>query len=371
MMNRRQMVLTGTAVLAGCAADPRLLGGALPAESGAALRPVYVATNRRPSADPEQGFAGLRSDMLSFASYDISVPPDRRPGEFAFPRENSDARTQFLVQKQAALEAHGMMARINADLRRLPRGKRALSIFVHGYNVSYPAAVFRTAQISEDFGLEGPIVLFSWPATGKLTHYVHDRDSALFSRGAFVEMLTMLTRSEADSIMILAHSMGTLTTMDGLAALSLMGRQRVLDRLDAVVLAQPDIDVDVFRSQVVALDLDRTALVVFGSRRDRALRVSTFIAGRHPRVGSAGNIEDLRQMGVIVVDLSNVQSIDRIGHTAFQTSPELLAIIRSGELAERIVEGAPGQDILMQGATLTGNAAMAIAYLPYVLVGDG
>ena len=371
MMNRRQMVLTGTAALAGCATDPRLLSGALPAGSGAEVRPVYVATNRKPSADPELAFEGLRSDTLSFASYDISVPPDRRPGDFAFPRSDRNPRTQFLVQEQTALDRKAMMARINADLRRLPRGRRALSIFVHGYNVSYPAAVFRSAQIRQDFGLEGPMVLFSWPAAGRLSHYVHDRDSALFSRGAFVDALTMLTQSEADSIMIMAHSMGTLMTMDTLAALSLMGRRNVLNRINGVVLAQPDIDVDVFRSQVAALDLDRTALVVFASRRDRALRVSTFIAGRHPRVGSAGNIDELRRLGVIVIDLSNLESTDRVGHTSFQTSPELLSVIRSGELAQRILEGTPGQDILMTGATLTGNAALAIAYLPYVLAGEG
>ncbi len=370
MMNRRQMLLTGTAALAGCSGDPSLLVRPLPQGSGAVVRPVYVATNRRPVEDPARGFAAARSDELSFASYDISIPPNREPGEFSFPGDNPNPQTEFLVREQQPLDAGGLMSRINADLRRLPRGRRALSIFVHGYNVSYPAAVFRTAQIRQDFGLEGPIVLFSWPATGRLSHYVHDRDSALFSRGAFVELLTMLTRSEADSIMILAHSMGTLMTMDGLAALSLMQRKNVLNRINGVVLAQPDIDVDVFRSQVSALDLDRTALVVFASRRDRALRVSRFIAGRHPRVGSAGNIEELRRLGVIVIDLSDVEG-DKIGHTAFQTSPELLAVISNGQLAEKIVAGAPGQDVLVTGATLTGNAAMAIAYLPYVLVGDG
>jgi len=371
MINRRQMVLTGSAALAGCAVEPRLLGGPALIGDDALVRPVYVATNRRPSTDPELAFEGERSDVLSLASYDISVPPDRRPGEFAFPRVKRDPRTQFLVQRQEALDERRLLDRLNLKLRQLPPGKRTLAMFVHGYNVSYPAAVFRSAQIRQDFGLEGPIVLFSWPAAGRLSHYVHDRDSALFSRAAFVETLDLLSRTEADGIVILAHSMGALLTMDGLAALSLMRRRDVLDRLDGVVLAQPDIDVDVFRSQIGAVDLKRTAMVVFASRRDRALQVSTFVAGRHPRVGSADNIEELRRLGVIVVDLSNIDSQDRIGHTAFQTSPELLAVIKSGEMAQRILGGAPGQDILMTGATLTGNAAMAIAYLPYVLAGEG
>ena len=75
-------------------------------------------------------------------------------------------------------------------------------------------------------------------------------------------------------------------------------------------------------------------------------------------------------MGVLVLDVTNAPGAGMLGHFAMLESPELLAIIASGQLVNDIVAGAPGQDILIDGLTLTGNAALAIAYLPYTATGN-
>ena len=86
-------------------------------------------------------------------------------------------------------------------------------------------------------------------------------------------------------------------------------------------------------------------------------------------VGSAENIEALRQMGVLFIDVTDTPEVSVLGHSKFTRSPALLSIIASGALSERIVAGAPGQDILIDGLNLTGQAALAVAYLPYTVGG--
>ena len=157
--------------------------------------------------------------------------------------------------------------------------------------------------------------------------------------------------------------------MEAVKRLTLEGDHKTLDRIDGVVLAQPDIDVDVFRSQMEDINLNKQFVAVMTSRRDRALKISTVLTGGHPRVGAGDQIEELRRLGAIVIDVSQVGSRDFLNHDTYASSPALLSMISSGALTERIIAGAPGQDLLIEGVNLTGQAALAIAYLPYTFSG--
>lgn len=365
---RREMILGGTALaLSGCSVPRFNLTEGLEAQQ---VQDILVATNRSVSPDPAYAFEGARSDTVTYADYRISVPSNRRPGEFAFPRRAVDPNREFFVAGDTIFDGQrDFISRLNARVAARPRGDRGIVLFVHGYNVSYPGAVFRAAQIATDFRLTQPMVLFSWPSAGRLSRYAYDRDSVLYARRALAELLKTLAQSQAESITILSHSMGGLLTMEALKRLALEEERGVLGRINGTLLVQADIDVDLFRQQVADLAPYDVELAVVASRRDRALKLSSVLTGGHARVGDAEDIEAVRSLGVLVIDISSAPDVGALGHSGFMRSPELISVIASGGLLERIVAGAPGQDILIDGLALTGSAALAIAYLPYTITG--
>ncbi|WP_417262139.1 alpha/beta hydrolase [Celeribacter sp.] len=368
ILTRREMVLGGSALCLSACSVPLMNS---PSEAPVTnARDLLVVTNRAVSQDPHQVFEAARSDTRFFCDYQISVPRDRNPGEFSFPRTPLDPEKQFFVADSRRFDTEPDFRHVlNQRVRAQPKGDRGVVLFVHGYNVSYPGAVFRAAQIATDFEMDQPMVLFSWPSAGRLSRYAYDRDSVLFARKALAQTLRELAQSQAEQITILAHSMGGLLTMEALKRLALEGDRETLDRLNGVVLVQADIDLDLFRTQVTDLRPFDVELAVFASRRDRALKLSSVLTGGHPRVGEAENIEELRRMGVLVVDTSIAPRPGPLGHSSLMSSPELLSMIASRSFVDRIVGGAPGQDILIEGLSLTGSAALAIAYLPYTITG--
>ena len=109
--------------------------------------------------------------------------------------------------------------------------------------------------------------------------------------------------------------------MEAARQLKLQGRNDVVAKL-AIVLAAPDIDVDVFRSQVRDLGKLHTPITLLVSNSDRALTVSSVLGGERPRVGQL-NINDpliretAKAENVKVVDISSLQSSDGLGHDRY------------------------------------------------------
>ncbi|TIM86433.1 MAG: alpha/beta hydrolase, partial [Mesorhizobium sp.] len=106
-------------------------------------------------------------------------------------------------------------------------------------------------QIAHDTKYSGTPVLFSWASSGKTTGYIYDKESANAARDDLEETLRMLAKTKAKSIDIIAHSMGTWVTMEALRQLAITGDRDLGDKLGYVILASPDIDVDVFKKQMI------------------------------------------------------------------------------------------------------------------------
>ena len=80
--------------------------------------------------------------------------------------------------------------------------------------------------------------------------------------------------------------------------------------IDHIMLASPDIDIDLFRTQIGLLPssiLERMYLLV--SADDRALLMSRRIAGGVPRVGAA-DARELEALGLTVIDLSEIDEFE-------------------------------------------------------------
>ena len=96
------------------------------------------------------------------------------------------------------------------------------------------------------------------------------------------------------------------------------------------MLASPDIDIDLFRTQIGLLPQSiRERMYMFVSRDDSALRVSRRIAGGVPRVGAADTAE-LEQFGLTVIDLSEIDNSNSGSHSKFAGSPEVVQLIGAG-----------------------------------------
>ena len=184
-------------------------------------------------------------------------------------------------------------------------------MFVHGFNTSFEEARDRAAQIVADSRFGGVAVLFTWPTKNELFGYVSDKDSATASRDALQGLLQDVSATPGvGKIHVLAHSMGGWLAMEALRQASIAGNRDLAGHLGEVMLASPDIDMDVFAAQMAHI---RPAKVtVFATANDRALSLSSAIAAIAParrRRSIPSKPEDrqaLESLGAKVYDLSKL-----------------------------------------------------------------
>jgi esterase/lipase superfamily enzyme len=215
-----------------------------------AVLPIFVATSRQRSDDLSLPYSSKRSPTLNFARFDIGIPPKHKNGEVEKSSNKPNPAHDFAATTfQPYNNGQTFIDRINAELAKRPADKREIFIFVHGYNNNFADGVFREAQIAYDYGLPAVAVHYSWPSAAALGLYVYDRDSATFGREGLAELLRLVTRTNAKRILLVGHSMGSFVVMEALTKLAETGHRDVLRHLSGVMLAAPDIDVDVFQAQ--------------------------------------------------------------------------------------------------------------------------
>jgi len=291
---------------------------------------IFVATTREASAEPVY-FSGERGPKLAFARLDFTVPRSHKPGELELPDSGpSDPAKHFTVTGVQRLDLAPILADVRREILRRPASQRDVLVFVHGFNTNFADAAFRFAQIVHDSGFKGVPVLFTWPSRGQLLAYPYDRESAYYSRD-FLERNLRAIASDlgATRMDILAHSMGTLLTLETLRQASIRGDGTFGGRLRDVMLAAPDVDLDVFRTQMAEI---RRPVTVFVSADDRALDFSRRFAGDKTRLGAVSAkdteiIAELEKLGARIIDLSAVVSGDSLNHSKFASSPKVVQMI--------------------------------------------
>jgi esterase/lipase superfamily enzyme len=324
-----------TMLIAGCSGRPYgslIVGTTAP---GASQVDILVATTRAPVLEPPGVmFGGARGRELDFADIVVSIPPDeaRKPGDVELPSSPpGNPQHDFVTLRADRMDLAQAKANFNARVVRTP-GHKVL-IFIHGFNTRFEEAVYRFAQIVHDAHVDVAPVLFTWPSGGNVTDYVYDRDSAMFSRDALETLLQALMKNpNVGSISILAHSMGNYLAIETLRQMAI--RDHGLPaKIRDVMLASPDIDVDVFRRQIAEIDAGprTTQFTLFVSRDDRALGLSSFLARDSTRLGALDPSKEpyrsiLEQADVSVIDLTNFASNDFTNHGKFASGEVVAAI---------------------------------------------
>jgi esterase/lipase superfamily enzyme len=316
-------------VLAGCAPRGAITVVPEAAETGSVVD-ILVATSRGASETATIA-SRARSETLRWGAFEVSVPPDREPGTVTYPRgTDPDPATDFLtVSARRLADEQAFLNAVNARLAQRPPGERELTLFVHGFNTNFAEGLYRHAQMAHDFRSPGVSVSYAWPSAASVRAYGFDRESALFARDGLERVLVLLTRSNAESVVLAAHSMGAVVALETVRQIAIRGSDDVLDRIQSMVLMAPDLDPDLFRIELAALAPRVLPIYVTVSGRDRALRVSGLLRGQPERLGSLADTRAIAGLpGVVVLDVSDVSgSGDPLNHFAVATSPAMIAFI--------------------------------------------
>jgi len=323
-------VLLTFAALQACASrPPAVLTPYVNEVQGTRTVNVLSVSTRAPSDKDGYVYSGERSGEPSFAFLEVSIPPNHIRGEIEWPKSDTpDPAEEFAIKAFKFGTEHDIPAWFETQ-----ESDGRLFIFVHGYNVRYADAVYRISQISTDLGTGAAPVLFTWPSRGNILSYGYDKSSAMYSRDTLERLLDEATKSEeVKSITILAHSMGGFLTMETLRQ-SAIRNGRVNRKIADVILASPDIDVDIFETQMRSLGEDRPHFTIVVSNDDRALRLSSLLSGKVPRVGAV-NLSDseIRQFvsgksNLTLIDLSSVKAGSSLRHSKFANDTETLDVI--------------------------------------------
>ncbi|RMD92692.1 MAG: alpha/beta fold hydrolase [Alphaproteobacteria bacterium] len=311
--------------LGGCVERARLVPLPEP-EAARETLAVFVGTSRR--LDPERGFGKGRSGRLLLARYDISVPPMRAPGTLSWPHpgEAPDPERDFLVARAGLYpDAGGFRADLARELRRRDPVEREAVIYVHGFNNSFDEALLRLAQLAEDFALPAAAVHFSWPSAASPFGYAYDRESALYSRDALLQLIGEVEAAGARRVILVGHSVGAMLVMEALREMAIAAPGSPARRIAGVVLISPDIDVELFRMQAHRIGRLPQPFGIFVSRRDRALQVSAALTGQRDRLGNLRSVERIADLDVTLVDITAFTG-DSVGHFVLGTSPALIRL---------------------------------------------
>ena len=274
---------------------------------------VYFATNRNLINGSNPVTFGSK-----FSATDLG---DLRFGQAEVNAGRLDEDSVQVLPDQAIAGSQALFAQLRQQMRA--QSKDSL-ILIHGFNVSFPAAIESAANIKTRYeqlseGRYAPnIFVFSWPSNGRLFEYKDDRHDAKTSGYAFargLEKLTRFLRSPENGqpcqqrVNLIAHSMGNYVLRHALQETQKIGESRMLPRLfDSIILAAADEDNDAFEHDYKLARLPELGkrVTIYYNTEDQALTISDFTKGNPDRLGQSGP-RNPRQLPykVVIVDVSD------------------------------------------------------------------
>lgn len=275
---------------------------------------LLVATTRKPAGDRSPFFGSERGSGLTFAEVRLSPPGRGIVGQVAS-TVSGDWAVLGVVKQTSSNPAQSFAEAATG---------RDVLLYIHGYNEGFESAATSAGQLSHALHFQGRTALFTWPSGGSLWGYGYDRESALWSRDALVQTLRALSANPTvGRIHLVAHSMGSFLTLEALR--ELRDSSDVLAHLGAIVLASPDVDIDAFEQTVSKLGPLAQRMTLIVDPGDRALAVSSRLAGGVARAGTAERTR-LEALGVRVADTSG-RGWSMLRHSLFLSNSGVTQVV--------------------------------------------
>lgn len=298
---------------------------------------VLFGTNRKAvTVDKRVVFTGERDKELHLGIMGISVPTSHekgkieRPWSFTIPLTSltiafsEDPASHFSVrwQEQVTPAIFKQQLRDAVANSLTPDQRKQAFVFVHGYNVSFEAAAFRTAQMAYDMEFNGAPIFYSWPSRGDLEDYLYDKDSVRQTRDYLAAFLRLIRQeSGAEVIHLIAHSMGNDPLLEALRDLG-DRRNAAESGFGEVILASPDLAVDDFEERVKHVGGLAQGFTLYANGRDRALLASKSLWGGIQR---AGDLPALVMAGIDTIDVTSIGSdMLALNHSTYADNSLLL-----------------------------------------------
>lgn len=255
-------------------------------------------------------------------------------GRLVYPRSSSEAFWEDMEEFQRCMEPW-----------LEPGTDNGVVVYVHGVYTPFPNAAIRLADAWHASGRHGVPIMFSWP-TGKHGfkpfNYAHDQESGDFAVRDLKLLLTALALNERVArVHVVAWSRGNEVvatavrelheevlaahgqTLASQLALG-MGKAEMLDarahvrdaaevlKLESILFIAADLGLDVFEERLFAervLHATRR-LVVYSSRRDKALGIADIFAQSRARLGQATPENIDPQVRKLIAGLPSVEMIE-------------------------------------------------------------
>lgn len=287
---------------------------------------VLYVTNRAP-VTLENGASSYNSDRshsLAFGSVQVvgsdvassMMTEMKEIGRFPITPYSIEKSKDHYIRSNSVIREHmNARSKFQTELEERIRKstRKEVIVFIHGYNNTFDDAVKSAAQLCDDLGTRDFVcIAFTWPAggtKGALFGYNVDRESGEFSVPDLRKTFRMIADVKGVSkVHAIAHSRGAdvLASAAQQLAIEAYTQKSSLSKrfkLGHIILAAPDVDIDVASTRVRAIvsdpdlpyggtvnyrapfDPGQIHITVYTSTNDRALDASKELFGSEFRLG--------------------------------------------------------------------------------------
>lgn len=316
---------------------------------------AFMISNRQPDDDG----LGWRIDLRNLRFFVSSGPADALHD---FSTWRSVKRDEFVSLLLQETQQFPMLS--DEDNAK----QQHVTLFIHGYNVSWQDAAKRYGQIKRDLfdgqGSLGVPILFTWPSDGTVVGYLPDREDARASAPQISDLFVMLhdhlvkmqraaainlvrsgsaegrsrTTVCTAKISVIAHSMGNYVMQNALAIASKkLNNPQLVTLVHQLIMVAADVDNDLFQDDKPA-DSDGALMTnlcyricALYSGLDQVLGASAGL--KHfgtRRLGRSGLADPSRtQDNVSQFDVTPLIEGIRNTHSAVFDSPKAMALVRT------------------------------------------
>lgn len=271
---------------------------------------VLYATNRSQERNPEGkiGYANEFDRSLQYGSSEVQISrknhSDLKSKVIQTIWQGSPAPDgQVEINSLSAVPEVNFFEELNTLIAKSPQ--KDVLLFVHGFNVNFPSAVQRAAQIANELPFNGAVVCYSWPSQGGVEKYLLDGQVAQASVEPMAQFLETMVKSvpQGTKINIVVHSMGNRVVMRAMNRLP--DNFAETKPFQNVVLAAPDVGVSEFRRLAPAIIEQSGRVTLYSGSGDVAL-VASEAVNQERRAGDSR--EPLIMKGVETIDVSAVDT---------------------------------------------------------------